>query len=54
MSVEEKASEAIPAEVHMISGCKDEQTSAVSGSFDWILVDPVKKDLLTLVSGASF
>lgn len=30
MSTEEQAAKAIPAEVHMISGCKDEQTSAVS------------------------
>ena len=28
MSTEEQAAKAIPAEVHMISGCKDEQTSA--------------------------
>lgn len=28
MSTEEQAAQAIPAEVHMISGCKDEQTSA--------------------------
>jgi uncharacterized caspase-like protein len=41
MSVEEKASEAIPAEVHMISGCKDEQTSAdVSNVASFQLPDP--------------
>jgi hypothetical protein len=27
-SIEEQAAQAIPAEVHMLSGCKDEQTSA--------------------------
>jgi hypothetical protein len=41
MSVKEKASEAIPAEVHMISGCKDEQTSAdVSNVSSFQLPDP--------------